>query len=88
MNNKYKRSNYGAKLKKQSNKKIEEILKKQDSLSKEQIIITLNNLCYNQDKRTSRRFKPNMPTTPPKKRNTIRNTRARFMPNMPTPPKK
>ncbi len=78
MNNKHK-------LKK-INYRIE--LKNQDSLSIYQIIIKLNQL-YNQDRKTLRRFKYNMPITKLKKSNTIRRAmNSKLMHNMPTQLKK
>lgn len=72
MNNKHK-------LKK-INYRIE--LKNQDSLSIYQIIIKLNQL-YNQDRKTLRRFKYNMPITKLKKSNTIRRAmNSKLMLNM------
>lgn len=72
MNNKHK-------LKK-INYRIE--LKNQDSLSIYQIIIKLNQL-YNQDRKTLRRFKYNMPITKLKKSNTIRRImKSKLMLNM------
>lgn len=72
MNNKHK-------LKK-INYRIE--LKNQDSLSIYQIIIKLNQL-YNQDRKTLRKFKYNMPITKLKKSNTIRRAmNSKLMLNM------
>ena len=57
-------------------------LKNQDSLSIYQIIIKLNQL-YNQDRKTLRRFKYNMPITKLKKSNTIRRAmNSKLMLNM------